>query len=91
LFIIYNENTIEIEAEDDTKIEEFKKILEEKINVKKENQIIMKKVNNEFFYEKTIKENNINEEETLIVINTKVNENFEEKNYFCGTNFFIIF
>jgi hypothetical protein len=67
------------------KIDNFKKILEEKFNINKEYIILMNK-NNDFIYEKTIKENKINDEEILILINTeeKKEKKEEEVIHYCG-------
>jgi hypothetical protein len=63
-------------VEENLKIQDFKIILEEKFNINKEYIILMNK-NNDFIYEKTIKENKVNDEEILILINTE-----EEKEEF---------
>jgi hypothetical protein len=74
------------------KIQDFKIILEEKFNINKEYIILMNK-NNDFIYEKTIKENKINDEEILILLNTEEEKEIlkEEDIHYCGKIFLFLF
>jgi hypothetical protein len=90
IFINYNNKLIEIDnIEENNSIEKLKKEIEERIKIKKEYQIIKNK-EDDFLYEKTIKENNIKDEEILYLINLN-EEEVEEVSYnksYCGKNFF---
>jgi hypothetical protein len=77
IFISYDNKLNELDIEEEKSIEELKKVIEEKIKIKKEYQIL-KKLDDNFVYEETLKENNIKNEETLILINTEEKEENEE-------------
>jgi hypothetical protein len=88
IFIIYNNETHEIEVEEKSSIEELKIIIEGRLKVKKEYQILSNQKNNFYYYEKSIQENNIIEEDILILINM---EEKEDEVHFCCKNLKIIF
>jgi hypothetical protein len=86
IFISYNDETKEIEIEENNNIDDLKKLIEEKFKVKKEYQIL-KNQNEDFFFEKTIKENNIKDEETLYLFNIEEVNN-DKNNHLCGNFLF---
>jgi hypothetical protein len=90
IFISYSNQLLELETKENQTIQELKKEIEKKIDIKKEYQIL-KKNTGDFIYENTIKDNEIKEEETIQLINLENDDFFEKKELkelLCGNILF---
>ena len=74
--------TYEIEIEENNSIQELKETLEKETKIPSENIILRAKEG--FLFEKTIKENNIKEDSTIILMEVKFNQTFNLKSPNCG-------
>jgi hypothetical protein len=89
IYISYSEIITEIKINENTLISDLKKQIEKIIDLKKEFFLLQLKEERRFIYKGSIKENNINNEETIYIkiIDSYQNINENKEELLCGIIF----